>query len=85
MAQAITIGNPQDKPLPGPWEIHGNIDRTEAPAGGWKIHAADVALVSNTMPFAAIGEWARDEGNVIAPTIKAPAPAPKKPPKKPTP
>ena len=25
---------------------------------------------------AAIGEWARDEANVIAPTIKAPAPAP---------
>jgi hypothetical protein len=79
VAQAITIGNPQDKPLPGPWEIHGNIDRTEAPAGGWKIHATDVALVSNTMPFAAIGEWAREEGNVIGPPAKVPAVAPKKP------
>lgn len=73
ISQAITIGNMSDKPAPGPWQIIGNIDRSDAPAGGWKVNADDVSLIGNTMPFPLVGKAARDEANVIT----APKPAKK--------
>lgn len=71
VTQSIAIGNMSDKPAPGPWQITGNIDRSDAPAGGWKVNADEVALIGNSMPFPLVGQAARNEGNVVA----APRPA----------